>query len=529
MINENSVTYQYIGNVTNVGALDGSIDLLPEGAIALQRGDTHAIGANAGLQGVRMRAVQRLPGGQLVFSPYFTPNQGTVTRQNHVRPVEQVSYLGHNGTAGALDVEDDREYILNVTLNHTQGVYNNTPMIKSVPFYLRAYAAGTNNRIIQRDLAAGIVDNFKRHFARTPGNVVKAERVSDGVVAAQAAIATTILARVTEGSNIIEYMDWDFAGDVVPGLGTQVAGDALAIPIDGGRVFTFTTTADNHAVIIDNVYISVTDAGTADQNGTAVANAINNSVLSDRVIATNVDSAVTITYKPNFRSLPPVILQDEGAEACRIVTTTVGNNVRARYRMETAITNAASGVLDMPWQGPTGYIAINANPAQGTAPNSLGQTADATAADWGVMFSGRTPLRFNPVSETPFQVSFSLGFSKIMNRGDNGIQPALTDSRITYSVAANQGLGTFPQVAVKEVYTTMNEGNAQICGYPPTNYRKVATPGVEYDLFVVNATDAGYISATTGQRPISKFNIILAIDSTLRVAVGNVLNTQLTT
>jgi hypothetical protein len=542
MITENSVTYQFVGNANYVANLTQPVDTLPEGATAIvgtingQRGER--ILANAGIaNGTRVRVAQRI-NGNLVFSPYFVTGGATrVTTQTFVSPREQLSFLGWNGTGGQLDAERSREYNLGLHLYHTQGVFNNTPMIKSIPAWVGPLAgAGPGQN--QFDLATALFDSLQRQFRRAPRDVVKGERVFDGVVANPAGLGR--LALLTNGSPNVTFVVGGAAG-VVASTQTFVAGDVLSLPTDNGRVFTFSAVAlgngaGRHLITIGTTVINVPDAaapGTAAENATAIAAAINASAaLAGNVTAIAAAAVVTITYDWKFKALPPVVVSsdDDAAFVNVVVTTTVGNAVRAAYVVPTAINAGATAVLDRPWNGPTGYVAFRE--AGADAANHAGRTATANAIgaanNWGLMLKGNTSLLVNEVTETPAQVEFKMNFTKIINAGDNGIEPVVL-STFTDTILPFIGIGTGAQVAVKEVYSTMNEGQPQVCAYPPTKYRKAANLGSTYNLKIINAVDANYIVQATGQNPISKFNIILAIDSTLTAANEGwtVINAQL--
>lgn len=392
MITENSVTYQFIGNVargsTALTALtDGMIALVDEAGVPVTTASVNS----------RLRVAQKV-NGQLVYSPFFVPASASLVAQDYVAPVEQVTYLGFNGTSGQLDTEDGREYVLSLILNHTQGIFNNTPMIKTIPAWVAPQASGVTDSTIQLLLATALVESLNRQFRRAPAQVVIGERVcSDAGDALNTSITNLTF---TNGSTVV----------VTTGTQADIAvGDLL-------RAGTAVT---------DPVYkvVSVDNAGN------------------------------TITLDQPFAGATTTL---EDTEAEKIIA------------------------------------------------------ADVDDANYGVKLTGVTTPIKDPVSETPGQVSFDVTFDKILNASDNGIQPQILTT-VTLDTEAKEGLGTGAQVAVKEVYTTMNEGNAQVCSYPPTKYRRAAELASNYNLIVVNATDEGYTSAATGIKPVSKYNIIMAL------------------
>ena len=407
MITENSVTYQFIGNVDHTPVLDSHVENLAEGMVAIVD-DAGLILDDAAIPGgTRVKVAQRV-NGQLVFSPVFNWDGAVrVTPQAFVAPVEQVSYVGYNSVTGAgqLDTEDGREYLMSLWLYHTQGVFNNTPMVKSIPAWVPPTPGATAGEI-QFALATALVTSLNRQFRRAPSQVVIGEIVTDnaGVAAVNGAGDADEVA-VINGSNFAAFND---------------------LGIGAGHNF---------------------DVG--------------NIVLLDGV-------AYTITG----------------------VTLGAGGGI----------------TLNLPYAGATGtilWVDVTIIAAIGAGDN------------FGIRLTGATSAYRNPVTEVPAQVEFKVTFDKVMNAADNGIQPVILTA-LTTQVNPTNGIGTGAQVAYKEVYATMNEGNAQICAYPPTNYRRAAILNAQYDMFVINYTDIvdTFTVATTGQRPVSKFNIIIAVSDT---------------
>lgn len=92
--------------------------------------------------------------------------------------VEEVAYVGFNGTAGAITVGNNTYYGMHLVLNHTFGLVNNSPFIKTVPY--KSAAAATQYSIanalaiaankswpVHRDIIAELVSSA----AVTTGNV----------------------------------------------------------------------------------------------------------------------------------------------------------------------------------------------------------------------------------------------------------------------------------------------------------------------------------------------------------------------
>ena len=490
MIYEDSATFLSVANVPRNGA--ATLDALPVGAVAIQLDDGtfNAPGNPLGTEVVRI--VQKLPGGQIAATPYFNFLTSNVTLTNYTESVEQITRLGATAagvvTGLAAPAVGDT-VILNVTLLHSQGIYNNTPLVKTIPYRAEAATA--------LDMVRGLTRSFIGSFRREPDQTIRCERLSDGVVAAQTDTAT--LAYLQHGSTTISYMVGTFAAGVVADEGTQVAGDVLALPTANGRSFTVTAEDDNHVVIIGETVLLVADAGNAALNGPAIADAINASALGDRVTATAVAAVVTITYGPDFFALPPIVIDDDGAQTNLEVETVTGDDVRAKYIMPVAITDAATGELDIPWQGPTGYVAFR--DAGADHANHAGQTAAGGVGQWGLMFSGlKQP--FNPVTGRYKKTRFYVASSDILE------QPV--DAQ-----GASLGSGTWEQVSELEVYAKFNEdgGLGVTEKYPPTKYRGQVPQGGQYNIITINAVDNRMRPVTSGVQYGSRWNIVLAINA----------------
>ncbi len=504
---ENSVTYQFIGNVPKGGdGVPADILNLAEGAVAIvdENNSVFAGGATGGnsveaaiTANARVRIAQKV-NGQLVFSPYFNSAVTQVERMDYSEEVPQVTYLGYNGTDGALDAVANTTYTLGVVLQNTQGVLNNTPMIKTIPAF--------NGGGTQAELALTLKDAFDRIMLKENRKPVVCERVSNGVNGNIAAGAGGNVIRVVKGSTTVT-VDGSADGAALAGAGTLdvTADETIFLPTDNGRAFEVTAIADNaHLIVIGDTTLAVGASGsTAEHQAAAIATAINaDATLSERVIASNAVAVLTITYRPHFRSLPPVVFENS-TNGPLDVTTTLGSNRKTSYIYATTDAAATTFELDRPWQGETGYISTNT----GARTNSAGEVAAPTA--WGLMFVGRTPnpTQFDTVSETYHPVTFKLSWDRI----DAPAGTAADATPITYDTGAQPSRNSFFEIAGREIYTTMNEGNPFISAYPITKYRRAADPTARYRVYVFNALDGNYISPTTGQRPLSKYNIYVAI------------------
>jgi len=188
--------------------------------------------------------------GALTFSPTFkTADVTNAAYYGYLARQEQIAYLGYNGTSGSMDAANSTYYGLQVILNHTFGMLNNSPLIVTIPYKSDASAT-------QSEVAAGLAIAGTAAFKRQAFKPLKIERINSGAQADACATATAFV--VNGGKQIVFSEDMTAIttdGSIVR-LGTSGAGVAPCYIIasnDGGaaaaRVYT-----------LDQEYQGATDA-----------------------------------------------------------------------------------------------------------------------------------------------------------------------------------------------------------------------------------------------------------------------------
>ena len=127
---EKSLTDVFVAN-TSTGAVT-TVAAMANSSVAVQNADgsIRVAGDGAVTNGLDYRIVMKSSNGTVTYSPWFKPEQIlTKKTQAYSAPVEQVSYVGYNGTSGNLDANANTEYVLRVILDYTQRNANNTPVI----------------------------------------------------------------------------------------------------------------------------------------------------------------------------------------------------------------------------------------------------------------------------------------------------------------------------------------------------------------------------------------------------------------
>jgi len=379
---EDSVTYQYIGNVANGGTDDttyakdfaaGSIGLVGEDGI-LEETDSSSSTS-------KFRIANMLSTGQVVYSPFFVPNDCTITSDTYAADTQQVTYFGYNGSSGSLGtIVSGNVYTLHIEIRQTAPVVGTSPLIKTVS--AEATAATEYN------IATLLDEHFDKAFAREAYEMIKCERVNSG---SETANTGTGNLSVTKGSKYV-------------------------------------------------------------------------------TAATDVDAVVSVGDLVRFG-------------------TTEADPV---YMVTALDTSNEIMTLDRPYKGATA-----------SAVSSYEFVASADIGNYGLKFTGvdrfANEVTFNPATDYPSLVNFTVNSDDFSSTVET-----------TYDTAAAIGSGTYAQVAALEVYCGMNEyAGRYLDRYPPTNYRSEANSSNTYDTMVIEGTTQNVTWVGTGQKPASKFRIIL--------------------
>jgi len=501
MINEKNATYFFIGNVANGIADEALYTDMANGSVAVVRALDNKNEESAISGTTPVRVVQKNSDGTYVFSPIFSYNDIlTKVKKDFVQDTQQVSYFGYDSTyntTGFGTPVSGSTYVLHVILNHTRNTYNNAPEIKTVPYK----ATSTS----QADMAKGLQESFIRQFTtgREPYPVIRCERVCDTTSVAAFTGSATIY-KFTKGSTVVSTYIKAAAGNTTLTASTAsvTAADIINAPSSNGRTFTFTasvlgssTDAGRHVIYIGETAYNVADAGTGEQNATAIATAIN---AGTQATASASATTVTITYNPGFYSLPPLVLSSENDSTFATIAVTIasGDAVPVKYKAAATTSSAATFTLDVPWQGETGYV------YEGTTAAS--QTGVTTATGyWGLKFSG-LEQPFNPITDelTNSLVSFDI------TTEDFG---SLVEYKAT---KPKYGTGTYAQVAYQEMYSQWMDKAPIISKRPLTQLRTQAVAGRGYDLINLEIQASDVRFEAIGQSVKSKFRIVIATQQT---------------
>ena len=130
-----------------------------------------------------IRIKQTLPSGVIKFSPFFKFGEMFNDTKLDTTPlVEQISFLGYNGTTGALDSTIDTYYGIKIALDHQYNIGNNSPVMKTIPFF--------STVATQEHVAKGLMESAIAQFKRDAQRFIKFDRVTDATLTELAADTT---------------------------------------------------------------------------------------------------------------------------------------------------------------------------------------------------------------------------------------------------------------------------------------------------------------------------------------------------
>jgi hypothetical protein len=350
--------------------------------------------------------------------------------KNYSAATEQVSYIGSNGTTGSLPAGAvDTTYYGAVVLQGEFLTFGAREMKKTFD-----YKCTTSDSTA--DVAAGLALSIYNGVARMADPYYKVERVATTTSVA-AFTGTAVAIKLSKGSKTVAFVDSAGAAST----GTAAVGNVVNLPSTNGTSFTFTalilgTAAGSHVVAIGNTLYTVADAGSAAQNATAIAAAINAGTQATATVST---ADVTIQLLPTTKPTT-VSVYDTNGTAAIAVTINTGDATPVKYVVASGVTAGASFTLDLPWTGESCIV------FEGTTAASMAGVATLSGATpWGLKLTG-LPRTYEDITFRFYKIRFAV---ELFNMGS---------TTSTLSVAANEGSGMSEAVQWLESFTVGNEG-----------------------------------------------------------------------
>ena len=146
-----------------------------------------------------------------------------------------------------------------------------------------------------------------------------------------------------------------------------------------------------------------------------------------------------------------------------------------------------------------------------TAENEVIPAATGLAADWGVRMDGNTvaAATFTAATDRVSQVMFDVASDDF------------STATVTYSTAPFIGSGIEDQIKELQAYGQFQMKDRIVSAYPPNTRIDEVVSGETYDIYSFWARDMEYLSAATGHIPLSKWRMIICLDSDLTTDNGN--------
>lgn len=133
-----------------------------------------------------VRLVVRV-GSSLLYSDWIIgANKLTGTSSDAKSEVQQISYIGYNGTSGSLDVSNQNEYIVSITFEDEDVATGKYPYVKHGTYYSSASAT-------QAEVASGLAVNLSKNFKRENQVKVLVERVTDSTTSSSTSGDLTVV------------------------------------------------------------------------------------------------------------------------------------------------------------------------------------------------------------------------------------------------------------------------------------------------------------------------------------------------
>lgn len=356
-------------------------------------------------------------------------NITSVTSKAYSAPVEQVSYIGYTGSTGSLPAGSvDTTYYGATVLKGEFETYGAREMKKTFDFKCTTSDSTA-------DVASGLALSLYNGVARMADPYYKVERVA-ATTSVAAFTGTGVGIKLTKGSKTVTFVDSAGAAST----GTVSAGNVINVPSTNGTNFTFTalilgTGAGSHVVAIGNTLYTVADGGSAAQNATAIAAAINAGTQATATVST---ADVTIQLLPTTKPTT-VSVYDTNGSAAIAVTINTGDSTPVKYVAATSASAAATFTLDLPWTGESCVV------FEGTTAASMSGVATLNGSSWGIKLTG-LPKTYHDITFRPYKIRFGV---ELFNMGS---------TVVTDSVAASEGSGSSEAVQWLESFVVGNEG-----------------------------------------------------------------------
>lgn len=493
MYTQNNVLRVFVGknvNSTSNGTVIDHYSDLSDGAIAVVD-ESNTVQTTSLASVKKFRFVWR-NGVNLIYSPFM--KVGNIVKyytRGWSIPKEQISYVGWNGTNGSIELQNSKLYILRIVPLDSFKTFGN-----KVHYKISSYKS--DSAATQAEVADGLLDDLFDQFKHESEVTMKFERTAAGTSLAALTGSAVIYKFTKDSTSVATYIKAaDGTAALTASTASVTAADVIQTPSTSAYQFTFDAVALGNSaghtlVFINDTSYLVNDAGSDAQNATAIVAAIN---AGDLATATASTAAVTVTMRNGVQGCMMVLKSDDDSTWTNVVVTP-SDTVPVIYRAAATTSSAATFTLDQPWQGPTCYF------YEGTTVGKNVGVLTATGA-YGIKCTGVARTNFVPGVFKYMKNRFKLLMTV------DGVSSTTT---ITYSQVANEGQGTYEQIAELEWFASGNFINyaKRVAEPGDDTMRATAVSTTRYETIVLHVYDDNDVATLTGASPKSVHEIILA-------------------
>lgn len=197
-------------------------------------------------------------GQPLMKSPAITKGTMSMTTSNFKPAVQQVTYVGYNGTSGALSTSSSTRYWIKVRKR------DNDAANRSQPFSLFAGPVLTDTSATQEEIAYLLFKNGVKNFAQEPANgYLRFEVISNAASVTDATATTITIAKGSKIGTLNAGATTFVVGDNIR-IGTTLTSPVYKITALSGTTITFNVAFQGDSVTTTAIrYFTAANAATA--------------------------------------------------------------------------------------------------------------------------------------------------------------------------------------------------------------------------------------------------------------------------
>lgn len=463
MQSQQFLTRTFVAKDTNnlsYGVLINDYSDLSDGQIAIIDNDNKTCGPSSGTNDVTGKTQVRLVcrrGTELFYSPFINKSSALASIIATSAASEQTTYIGYNGTSGSIDATTENEFFIKVIDVSTVDSHR---INKWVAQYKSA--ASTSEATITQNLVYSLLENMNKTIGSLPKQMFKIARVNS--------------ATVTAGNDFVNGVKVVYGSKYIAGASkitlTGTSGTATITGVGGlTKTATFdtnlNTTASNFVTANATAYLAVGITLTASTSSLIFTPTTATDFTSDPAIANATgDLAGTVFTAFEYATNTDTVVGDYiriGAS-----TTTATALTSNTYKVSAISGNKLT--LDTPVMEATGTYAA------GSGYIEVIPSATAIAADFGIKIVGISRVTYD---------TWRVGVTKYYRNAFKVGLENFTDTVVTYSTAAADGIGQYYQVAEAEHFDYGHQGKYLRVGNPSPEFALNATSGKSYDCISI--------------------------------------------